>query len=202
MVKKSDLKNKKAASVKKVLKKEADSVDQVKGEDVAADGEPEVRPSEDSVIDDLKTQVLDLEKEVALHKDNALRHLAELENFKRRKQQEVESIRKYAIEEFVTQFLPIIDGLDLAFQHSNTDASFEDFLKGFELVQKQLVDVLKKMGVVPIEALGQTFNPDFHQAMSQEKVEDQPSQTVIKEMQKGYLLYDKVIRPSLVVVSE
>ncbi len=143
----------------------------------------------------------ELEARVLEEKDKALRAQAELENFRRRNQQEVNTFKKYAAEKVLLEFIPILDSFNLACEHADKEKT-EDTIKGFVLIQKQLSSAIEKLNVTPIDALDADFDPSIHQAISQEKVEGKKSGVVTKEIQKGYKLHDRVIRPSLVIVSE
>lgn len=144
-----------------------------------------------------------LKAEVQSEKDKALRSFAELENFRKRSQQEVDSFKKYAAEKVVVEFLPILDSFTLACDHAQKESGQKSsVIDGFVLIQRQLVTALERLNVTPIEALDQPFNPNFHQAISQQKVEGKASGTVIQEVQKGYKLHDRVLRPTLVIVAE
>jgi molecular chaperone GrpE len=159
-------------------------------------------PVELSEVDQLKQQVLTLQDEVNVHKNQALRHLADLENFRKRKQQEVDSFKEYASEKVLVELFPIIDSFDLASSHSeNEGVQAKDVLDGFLLIRKQIQSFLSKQGVEPIDALNKEFDPNFHQAISQEAAEGVEPDMVIKEMQKGYKLKERIVRPSMVVVS-
>ena len=135
-------------------------------------------------------------------KEEALRYMAELENFKRRKNQEVDNFKKFAAENVVKEFLPVCDNFSLATSHANSsDQSSEEVIKGFILIQQQLDSALAKLDVVPIETKDKPFDPNFHQAISQQAQEGVEPNMIVQEVQKGYLLNGKVIRPSMVIVS-
>ncbi len=135
-------------------------------------------------------------------KEEALRYMAELENFKRRKNQEVDTFKKFAAENVVKEFLPVCDNFALASSHAkSSDQSPEDVIKGFMLIQQQLDSALAKLDVVSIETKDKPFDPNFHQAISQQSQEGVDPNMIVQEVQKGYLLNGKVIRPSMVIVS-
>jgi len=144
-----------------------------------------------------------LKKDAELMKDQSLRSLAELENVKRRKEQEKVDAIKFANERLMLDLLPILDAFDLAMGQgdvtNNPDVSA--VVDGFSMIKKQLEQFLEKSGVVRIEAIDQPFDPNLHQGISQESHPDKDENTVVKEMQPGYRLNDRVIRPSMVVVS-
>jgi len=152
---------------------------------------------------ELEAKITDLQTEIASEKDKALRAVAEMENFKKRKEKEMTQFCQYANEKIVTELLPVLDSFDRACEHAVTkEKSQKDMLHGFQLIQKQFHQALGKIGVKPIEAIGTQFNPEIHQAVLQEENKDFASNTVIREMQKGYELNSRVIRPSMVVVAK
>ena len=158
----------------------------------------------DEKITALEEMLDQLKDEAQLAKSDALRHLAELENFKRRKQQEVDTFKKYASERVVLEILPVLDTFELACcipEEQRDNKSLTQFISGFELILKQFQQVLSKLDIIPIDPEGEIFDPNFHQAVAQESREGTDSNIVLKVMQKGYQLHDRVIRPAMVVVS-
>lgn len=148
----------------------------------------------------------DIEKKdelITSHKEDLLRAMAELENFKKRKNNEVDSFKKFAKEDAIREFLPVLDNFAIACEHANKEEQNQaEIIKGFVLISKQIESVLEKLDVKIIDALNKPFDPNFHQAIGQEEVDGVESNVVIKEVQKGFLLFDKVIRPSMVIVSQ
>ncbi|MFA5879231.1 MAG: nucleotide exchange factor GrpE [Candidatus Margulisiibacteriota bacterium] len=154
-------------------------------------------------ISELEAKIKDLEAVILAEKDVRLRACAEMENFKKRKEQEKDDFCKYANTNLVKDILPILDSFDYAIDHAKAADKHEDeLIKGFLLIQKQLHDFLNKLGVEKIEAQNQVFDPNFHQAIMQEENKELEPNTVIREMQKGYKFSDRIIRPSLVVVAK
>lgn len=150
----------------------------------------------------LKQTIETLTAENASLKESSLRARADLENFRRRSQQEVDTFKKYAAEKVVLEFLPILDSFHLALSNSVTSTDESQKLKdGFDLILKQFLSALDKLNVEPIEALNCPFDPHCHQAISKQETEGVPPETVVQEVQKGFKLHDRVIRPSLVIVS-
>jgi molecular chaperone GrpE len=151
----------------------------------------------------LKEELAVQESVVAEERDKRIRGLAELENFKRRKEQEVSQLRKFASESVVLDILPILDNVERACDHIPDTAheTVKELVEGMGLIKKQFHSVLEKMGVKSIEALNAPFDPHFHQGVMQEPRSDVDSNTVVKVVQTGYTLHEKVIRPSMVVVS-
>ena len=144
------------------------------------------------------------EVEAASHKnlDLYLRSQAEIENLKKRYQKEQQGLVKFANESLIKQLLPVADNLEKAVAHSQNETSIEALREGVDLTLKGLMDILQKAGVETVEAVGEPFDPNFHEAVS-EVVDDavEPG-TVIKDLQKGYTLNQRLIRPSMVVISK
>jgi len=137
--------------------------------------------------------------EAAAYLDRAARIQAEFENYRKRSARQQEEFREYAVAEALKSLLPILDSLDRALK--TNAASLEDFRSGMELIDKQFHDALSKLGVEPLEAEGQPFDPNLHQAIQMvdtDKVEDNH---VIDELQRGYRLKDRLLRPAMVRVA-
>lgn len=135
-------------------------------------------------------------------KEGVLRARAEMENAKRRAEAEVEKARKFALERFAGELLPVADNLERAIQVA--DASNElvkPLLEGVELTMKSFVSTIEKFGLVVIDPQGETFNPELHQAMSMQESTDVAPNTVIAVMQKGYQINGRLLRPAMVMVS-
>ncbi len=136
--------------------------------------------------------------------ERLLRATAEFENFKKRSEREISNFRKFANESLIKEILPIVDNLEraLATPYEQNEESFNAFRQGVEMTLKGLLDSLKTFGVVLVEALERPFDPNFHQAVSQEESDRYPEGTVTKELQKGYMLRDRLLRPAMVLVSK
>ena len=130
-----------------------------------------------------------------------LRVQADYDNFRRRSRLEKEEFAKYASQKLIEQLLPIYDNFDRALIAGKDTVDAEAFTKGIEMIFRQFSAVLESEGVTAIEALGQPFDPEFHQAVMKEESPDHEEGIVIEELQKGYRMKDKVIRPSMVKVS-
>jgi molecular chaperone GrpE len=159
---------------------------------------PTEPPSE---IEELKAKIAELEKSVELYKDQFLRKAAEFENFKRRMENEYLNITRFANETLITEILPVIDDLTRSLKAGKARREFGAFYKGVELIHSKLMKILEARGLKPIEALGEQFNVDYHEALMQVQKEDVPLHTVVEEVEKGYMLHDKVIRHSKVIVA-
>nr|WP_255695284.1 nucleotide exchange factor GrpE [Salinicoccus sp. ID82-1] len=146
-------------------------------------------------------EIAALKQQVEAEENKYLKLYAEFDNFKRRNRQEMELNNKYKHQKIVEDLLPIIDNLERALRIEGESDSFNSLLKGVEMVYNDLVNTLMKHDVKEIESTGHTFDPNFHQAVMTE-ASDEEDGIVIEEFQKGYMLKDRVIRPSMVKVSE
>lgn len=135
-------------------------------------------------------------------KDQLLRRRADFENFRRRMETEKTEFVKYALDKALVDLLPITDSFDRALHPDNESEETKHVYDGFGLIYKQLMDFLKKQGVSEIQALTKPFDPNYHQAVAKEVQEGTEAGIVIKEYQKGYEFHKRVLRPSMVVVSE
>ena len=135
------------------------------------------------------------------HLQNWLRSQADLENYRKRTQKEMEQERQYRALPLVRDVLPILDNLQRALDAARTSNDPSQLVQGVQMVAKQFEDVLGKHAVKPIDAVGQPFDPNLHQAIQQMPAADKPPMTVLCEYEKGYTLHDRVVRPSVVVVS-
>lgn len=133
-----------------------------------------------------------------------LRNQAELQNYKRRKEEEITKMLKYSEEDIVKDFLPIIDNFERAIKMDDNDLSDEvsKFLEGFKIIYANTVSLLEKYEVKEIDADGLEFDPTYHHAVLTEHDESKPSGVVLEVLQKGYIYKDRVIRPSMVKVNE
>lgn len=134
--------------------------------------------------------------------DRYMRMYAEMENIKRRGQKEREDLVKYANESLIKEILPVIDNLDKAVSHVENDENSLGLVEGVELTRNGLMSTLKKAGLDEVEAVGKPFDPNFHEAISQQMNDAVAPGHVIMELQKGYLLNGRLVRPSMVVVSQ
>lgn len=134
-------------------------------------------------------------------KNRLLRALADFDNYKKRSAIEREQFVQFANETLITELLPVIDGFGRAIGAAAKIKAGEEMTKGLALIKRQLEDVLKKHGVLEIEALGKPYDPNLHEAILS-KEDKGPEGVIIEEMQKGYTLHGRVIRPSMVIVSK
>jgi molecular chaperone GrpE len=127
--------------------------------------------------------------------DRLLRKQAEFENYKKRIDRERSEFVQFASAELMRELLNALDSFDLALRNTGGD------LRGFELIYKQLQDTMGRFGLKPIEAKGEKFDPNFHQAVSTQPTDDVEENTVVEEMRKGYTLNGRLLRPAMVIVS-
>ncbi|HDS1818468.1 nucleotide exchange factor GrpE [Pseudomonas putida] len=158
---------------------------------------------EETGAENVGARVLELEEQLAAAKDQSLRVAAEAQNSIRRAEQEVEKARKFALEKFSGDLLPVIDSLEMALAHLKPDdEQVKSTREGVELTLKMFQDTLKRYNLEAVDPHGQPFNPEHHQAMAmQENGEVEPN-SVLNVFQKGYLLNGRLLRPAMVVVSK
>ena len=151
-----------------------------------------------------KEEIETLNKEIFNLKEALLRNQAELQNYKRRKDEETERYLKYKNEELVKELLPIVDNFERAIKMDDNDLSDEvsKFLSGFKLIYTNTINILNKYEVTEIKAEGIEFDPTYHHAVLTEHDDTKPSGVVLEVLQKGYMYKDRVIRPAMVKVNE
>jgi molecular chaperone GrpE len=142
-----------------------------------------------------------LQQERDALQDRLLRTAAEFDNYRKRIDRERRELAEFAAADVLTELLPIVDNFDRALQAPAGPES-EAFRKGIELIHKQMLDLLRKRGVRPIDALGADFDPNFHQAVVQEVSPDHREGEVMEELQRGYMLGDRLLRPAMVKVAK
>jgi len=139
-----------------------------------------------------------LEAEAASLRDRLARTLADFENYRKRAERDKESTRLYGLAEALKDFLTVADNLKRALAASGNS---DDLKKGVEMIHRQLEDVFRRQGVDPIATVGKPFDPNLHEAVSREESAEAAEPTVIAELQKGYMLHDRLLRPALVNVA-
>jgi len=178
----------------------AQAEDQV---DAELDATAESISQEQQKINDLELTLSAVKSTVLDQKDSVIRAKAEVDNIRRRSAQEVEKARKFALEKFASELLPVIDNLERAIANINVeDETQKAIAEGVELTLQSFTAAMTKFGVQAIDPQDQPFNPEFHQAMSMQEVTDVEPNTVIAVMQKGYELNGRLIRPAMVMISK
>jgi molecular chaperone GrpE len=163
-------------------------------------GESQVHEAEEAIEGSAAIEALN--EQVASMKDEVLRAQAEVQNARRRSEQDIEKARKFALEKFVNELLPVADNLERAIASGDKDDEGQKaILEGVELTHKSLIDTLKKFNVEAVDPEGAPFDPQLHQAMSMVPNPDVEPNTVLNVFQKGYTLNGRLVRPAMVVVS-
>lgn len=160
-------------------------------------------PKPKELLKEMEETVESLKKEAAENHDRLLRVAAEFENYKKRAAREMNDFRKFANESFVKAMLPVVDSLDLAIESSNNHKHADNsMVEGVNMTLKEILKVFEQFGVKRFESIGNTFDPSLHQAVMQEETKAYPDNTVLRELQKGYMIHDRLLRPAMVVVSK
>jgi len=133
--------------------------------------------------------------------DRLARLQAEFENYRKRNAREQAEFRDYAVADAVKNFLPVLDNFDLALRAQNTEAADQALRSGIELIRKQMTDALSRLGVQAVPAQGQTFDPRVHEAIEMVESSDHGDHEVIEELQRGYKLNNRLLRPAMVRVA-
>ena len=141
-----------------------------------------------------------IHKEIEELKDRHIRKLAEFENHKKRSERERQEYFKIALAGFAHDFLPILDNFERALAHARPEDLTSDFGQGIAIIAKQLSELWKRNGLIPIDSSG-PFDPNLHEAVATEKTDRVPPNTIVEELQRGYFLNDRLIRPSFVKVA-
>jgi molecular chaperone GrpE len=168
--------------------------------DSVSGGQSEV---EDLAAPDPDDEVARLEEALTLAQDEALRAQADAQNVMRRAEQDVEKARKFALERFCSELLPVVDNMERALEvTAGEDEILKPIAEGVELTLKSFLDALKKFNIEPVDPLGEPFDPQLHQAMSMVESPGVEPNTVTAVMQKGYTLNGRLVRPAMVMVSK
>ena len=168
----------------------------------------ETTETEEEVVEEktaeelLQEKVDKLEEELKQSEDKYLRLYAEFENFKRRKNKEIETNNVYKSQKVITEILPSLDNLERALQVESDNEEIKSLLKGVEMVYEGLLNVLKSEGVELIETENAQFDPNYHHAVMQDEDSEKESGAILDTFQKGYKLKDRVIRPAMVKVNQ
>ncbi len=158
---------------------------------------------EDDARAELESRLETAEQALQSEQDRFTRLYAEFENYKKRTAREMGEFRKYATESLIKELIPVVDNLERAISSSGEETQDKScILEGVEMTRKEILRVLEKYQVKPIEAMGMPFDPNFHEAVGQEESETEGDNIVVRELLKGYTMHDRLIRPSMVIVSK
>jgi molecular chaperone GrpE len=165
--------------------------------------DPELQDSgpESAVAAEEADQLTALQQEKDALQDRLLRTAAEFDNYRKRIDRERRELSDFAISDVFRELLPIIDNFERALQ-TPAPPEADAFRKGIELIHRQMLDLLRKRGVKPIEALGSDFDPNFHQAVIHEASDSHREGEVMEELQRGYMLGERLLRPAMVKVAK
>jgi molecular chaperone GrpE len=161
----------------------------------------QVAASAESPCAELAAKLDECARELDQERNARLRALADMQNFRRRAEEQKRDAAQFAISDFAEGLLSVLDNFDRALASAEKAQSFEALMGGVALTQKQLTDVLKRNGLEPIEAAGLPFDPNLHEAILTADADDLPENTVIEDLQRGYTLHGRVLRASKVKVS-
>jgi molecular chaperone GrpE len=163
-------------------------------DEAAETSEPAAEAAEDP-------RIAELTKLAEENQQRYLRVQADFDNFRRRTQKEKEELASYASMKLVSQLLPVVDNFGRALEAGRNGSELDAFAKGVDMIFRQLEQVLEQEGLKAMETVGQPFNPEYHQAIMQVESEEYEEGVIVEEVQKGYMLKDKVLRPAIVKVS-
>jgi len=172
--------------------------------DAAAKSSPVQEDGKTEDQGDLRQKELDAARQEAKENhDRYLRVYADFENYKKRTMRENEEFRKFANESLIKEILSVVDNLERAIESADSHAkNHPPIVEGVQMTLTDILSILERFQVKPVDAVGKPFDPRYHQAFQQEETDEHPENTVLKEFQKGYLLHDRLLRPSMVVVSK
>ena len=154
---------------------------------------PEAAPGAE--LEAATARIAELEEEL-------LRARADLDNARKRAARDVEGAHKYGLEKFVNALLPVKDSMDMGMEAAASATDMDAVREGMALTLKLLDDTLTRLDITPVDPAGEKFDPEFHQAMTMEASSEAPAGTVLRVMQRGYLLNDRLLRPAMVVVAK
>jgi molecular chaperone GrpE len=167
-----------------------------------ASSETDVLAAQPSEVQGLRQRIEELERELREQKDQNLRTVAEFQNTRRRLEERTQEAVQFANRELILGMLPVLDNFERAMAAAEQNKSYEALIGGVALTMRQLQDFLKKHGVEPIDAIGKEFDPNYHEAVVRVEDSEHPENTVVDELQRGYTMHSRVLRPSMVKVAK
>ena len=187
-----------------MAKKNDKKNDAVETEDIDIDSAIDSLHSneEDPEITELHKQLEQAQESANASQDQYLRTMADMDNLRKRTQREKEELAKFANENILRDILPVIDNLERAVEHVEQSEDCSGLLEGVQMTLTQFGQLLTSFGVKTVDAVGQPFDPAYHQAMGQMESAEHPANTVIQQMQKGYQLNNRLLRPSFVMLAK
>ena len=164
---------------------------------------PEEREERSDEANALRARIEELEQALAAAREQELRALAEAQNQRRRAERDVEAAHKFALEKFVAALLPVVDNLERALAAiDRTQEQGRALAEGVELTHKSLLEALRQHQVEVVEPLGDSFDPEAHEAVAMVPHPEVPANAVVEVLQRGYRLHQRLVRPAIVVVSQ
>ena len=168
----------------------------------AQDRSVEVKEGQQEPVEKSAAELLlEREEEIRVLQDRLLRFAAEMENTRKRLERERSDGISYANESLLRELLPVIDNLERALEHAENEVDRESLLEGVRMTLKAFLSAVARFGCTPFEAMGKAFDPNYHEAFMQQESSEYPEKTVMKELQKGYVLNDRLLRPASVIIS-
>jgi molecular chaperone GrpE len=168
----------------------------------AAEEAGEAERLEQSARVDAESAIEDAERQRDEYYDLLLRKTAEFDNYRKRTDRERQTLAEAVAADLIAELLPLVDDLERALQVETADEASNAYRRGVELIHRQLLEVLRKRGVRPLDVLGTDFDPYYHQAVSHEPAEGRRDGEVIEEFRRGYMLGDRLLRPAMVKVAK
>jgi molecular chaperone GrpE len=162
---------------------------------------PKLTPEIPGDLAELQNKLQEKTQEAEENYARLLRLAADMENLKKRQERERAELLQFANENLIKELLPVVDNLELALDHGRQLEAPSPFLEGIEMVHQGFLKALERFGVTPLISVGRPFDPAFHNAVMQEENREVPDCSIIKELQKGYLLNQRLLRPAMVVVA-
>lgn len=172
------------------------------GVDLESDGGADTPARSDTAEKECEQLLHEKEEEVDRLQDRILRLAAEMENTRKRLEREKSEGICFANESLMRELLEVLDNLERAIQHAESGTEADILLEGIRMIHKGFLDSLAKFGCKPFESVGETFDPNLHEAVMQQETAGEPENLVLQELQKGYKLNDRLLRPAMVVVSK
>jgi len=172
------------------------------GQETGRHEEHKKKRKKDDATEELERALEEKEEVIKSLQEKMLYFQAEFENYKKLKIKEKQDTLKFGNEVLVKELLPVLDNLEMALDHTEKTEDYKGIYEGVKMTLNEFLKVLEKAGVTRIEAAGKKFDPNLHEAFYQEEKEDMEPDTVISEFQKGYLLNNRLVRPSRVIISK
>jgi len=181
----------------------AEDVDKIDTGDNAQEGAGQAGGERQEVgIEQLRTELDDARSRAEDTWQKLVRAQADFDNFRRRSERDLEKAHKFGLEKFAAELLNVRDSLELGLGHAHEEADAEKLREGMEMTLKMLTQAMEKFDIEEIDPAGQSFDPEFHQAMTTQENASLPPNTVSAVMQKGYTLSGRLLRPAMVIVSK